>query len=794
MNGKSQDIREQQVGMLKELFPEAVCEGKIDFEKLKLTLGEDITIDNERYVLNWAGKSDAFRAIQTPTTATLKPQPEQSVNFENTENIFIEGENLDVLKVLQKSYYGKVKMICIDPPYNTGNDSFIYPDKFSESKEEYLRRIGDKDESGYLTKEGFFRKNSKENGQYHSNWLSMMYPRLFLARNLLRDDGVIFVSIDDNEVHNLRLMMNEIFGEENFVASIVWQKRTSPDARLRLGPAHDYLLVYCRAIEFSANAFMLLPLSEERREDYGNPDNDPRGVWASRDMTGQVGHATPTQFYEITTPAGIKYSPPEGRCWAISKSTVAKLISDNRIWFGKDGRARPRLKLFLSESKGTPSWTWWPNEDVGHNQEATKELNMLMGMGEIFDNPKPTRLIKRTLQLATFTENHEIVLDFFAGSGTTAQAVMEVNKGDGGNRKFILVQLPEKTDEDSEAYKAGYRTIADICKERIRRAIKNLTPTPSPNGEGDSAGSGAENLFKGASPTLFENAHRMRLVDKTEAEDRLWQALRNRQVEDCKFRRQHPIGKFIADFYCHEKRLVIEIDGGYHNEQEQKEHDAARTQMINEFGISVIRFSNDEVLKDMETTLEKISEALRGSPTDSPLSERRGAGGEAGFKAFTLQPSNFKVWRTDTIENGDDLVKQMDAFADPVRAGSDVEAMAWEILIKSGYELTTKLERVSLGTASVGNGRLAKSTNPPSADLRSGEPSDLSDGEEKVYSIAGGEVILALEKISQSAIDEVVKLKPKTFICLDRLFAGNDQLKTNTALQLKDAGVEFRTI
>ncbi len=701
MDGKSADIRQAQLDRLRELFPEVVSEGKIDWEKLRLTLGEDITIDNERYVLNWAGKSDAFRAIQTPTTATLKPQPEQSVDFENTRNIFIEGENLEVLKVLQKSYYNKVKMIYIDPPYNTGNDSFIYPDKFSESKDEYLRRIGDKDEAGYLTKEGFFRKNSRENGQYHSNWLSMMYPRLFLARNLLRDDGVIFVSIDDNEVHNLRLMMNEIFGEENFVASVVWQKRTSPDARLRLGPAHDYLLVYCRAIEMSGDAFRLLPLSEERQEAYGNPDNDPRGPWASRDMTGQVGHATPSQFYEITTPAGVKYSPPEGRCWAISKGTVQKLVSDNRIWFGKDGKTRPRLKLFLSESKGTPSWTWWANEEVGHNQEATKELNALMGMGEVFDNPKPTRLIKRILQLSTFNENSDIVLDFFAGSGTTAQAVMELNKEDGGNRKFILVQLPEKTDEESEAHKAGYKTIADICKERIRRAGRKMSE-----------------------PLITQMA---------------------------------------ADNADKKKRQLT-----------------------------------------MELTASSADKESAASDS-SKLSA-------VGFKVFTLQPSNFKVWRTDTIENGDDLVKQMDAFADPVRAGSDADAMAWEILVKSGYELTTKMEKLKLGVATQSGAK-----NTPTMSLphdSSGNPAVPRDGfpigtfgndstvsSEKgqnnsvpMYSIAGGEVILALEKISQKAIDDVVKMKPKLFICLDRLFAGNDQLKTNTALQMRDAGVEFKTV
>jgi adenine-specific DNA-methyltransferase len=260
MDGKSLDVKTEQRERLKALFPEAVTEGKIDWEKLRLALGEDLILQNERYVLNWAGKADAFRAIQTPTTATLKPQKDQSIDFDTTENIFIEGENLEVLKVLQKSYYGKIKMIYIDPPYNTGSDSFIYPDKFSESKEEYLKRIGDKDEAGYLTKEGFFRKNSKENGQFHSNWLSMMYPRLFLARNLLREDGVIFVSIDDNEVHNLRLIMNEIFGEENFLADVIWEKRytRSNDAKL-MASIVDHILLFRKS-------YTVVKLREARTE------------------------------------------------------------------------------------------------------------------------------------------------------------------------------------------------------------------------------------------------------------------------------------------------------------------------------------------------------------------------------------------------------------------------------------------------------------------------------------------------------------------------------------------------
>ncbi|MGH2568571.1 MAG: site-specific DNA-methyltransferase, partial [Bacteroidota bacterium] len=320
MQGTSLNTPEEQLKKLQQLFPEAFSEDKIDWEKLKLTLGDDLTIADERYVLNWAGKSDAFRAIQTPTTATLKPQREQSVDFDTTQNIFIEGENLEVLKALQKSYYNKVKMIYIDPPYNTGNDSFIYPDKFSESKEEYLKRIGDKDEAGYLTKEGFFRKNSKESGRFHSNWLSMMYPRLFLARNLMRDGGVIFVSIDDNEVHNLRLMMNEIFGEENFAAELVWQKRVSPanDAKWYSGD-HEYLVVYAKSKDqWHPNR---TKRSEKHDQYYKNPDNDPRGPWNSAAYTCNKSRwERPNLYYPIVNPnTGMEIWPDENAVWAYSK-------------------------------------------------------------------------------------------------------------------------------------------------------------------------------------------------------------------------------------------------------------------------------------------------------------------------------------------------------------------------------------------------------------------------------------------------------------------------------------------
>lgn len=470
MKGKSADILQSKMGELQKLFPEIFSENKIDWEKMRVFFDERIEFNDERYMLNWAGKSNAFRVLQQPTTDTLMPEKNESVNFDETGNIFIEGENLTVLKILQKSYFNKIKMIYIDPPYNTGNDNFIYPDKFAESKEEYFQRVGDKDDTGYMTNEGFFRKNSKENGHYHSNWLNMMYPRLFLARNLLRDDGVIFVSIDDNEVHNLRLIMNEIFGEENFVCTIIWQRAFSPiNLKKTFSESHDYILCYCKNIDLISIKGLKRNGNSDLR--YKNPDNDKRGKWTSTDLS--VGPAIKEKIYPIITPNGKKHFPPKGRCWVLTKERFEEFKNDNRIWFGKDGNNAPRIKKFLSEVKEriTPM-TLWLRDEVGDSQEATRSLKKLFANKSVMDYPKPVKLIIRLCELAL--EQNDIILDFFSGSGTTAHAVMELNKEDGGNRKFICVQMPEKCDEKSEAYKAGYNTIADIAKERIRRVINKL--------------------------------------------------------------------------------------------------------------------------------------------------------------------------------------------------------------------------------------------------------------------------------------------------------------------------------
>jgi adenine-specific DNA-methyltransferase len=456
----SADVAAERSEQLKVLFPEAFTEGKVDFDKLRMALGDLTDERPERYSFTWAGKRDSIRLLQTPSEATLEPAPDESVNFGASQHLFIEGDNLEVLKLLHKSYFGRVKMIYIDPPYNTGND-FVYPDNFKDPLETYLHLTGQKDANGNL-----LTSNAETSGRYHSAWLSMMYPRLFLARQLLRDDGVIFVSIDDHEVHNLRLLMNEIFGEENFIANIIWKKRSGPPNDKIIGSVHEYIIVYARSQ--SEADLALLPRTEASLARYTNPDNDPRGDWVAGDISANAkgGRFVPSLYYEITNPTtGQKHLPPEGACWRFSKDKVEALIKDNRIVFGSNGEGRPKLKRFASEVRaGLTVPTLW--DDVGTNTTARSEINDIFGSNSTFETPKPVSLIKRMLEIAADSDG--IFLDFFAGSGTTAQAVLELNREDGGNRRFICVQLPEPTGG------AEYSTIAAISRERIRRVIAKM--------------------------------------------------------------------------------------------------------------------------------------------------------------------------------------------------------------------------------------------------------------------------------------------------------------------------------
>ncbi len=641
MDGKSLNIAEEKLSRLKEIIPEAFSENKIDWEKLKAALGEDIEFKNERYVLNWAGKSDAFRALQTPSTATLVPCNEESVNFDTTGNIFIEGENLEVLKVLQKSYFSKIKMIYIDPPYNTGSDNFIYPDKFAESKEEYLSRIGDKDETGLMTREGLFRKNSKDNGHYHSNWLSMMYPRLFLARNLLRDDGVIFVSIDDNEAHNLRLLMNEVFGEENYIGKIA--NVNNPKGRSDdkyIATAHEYLLIYSKN---RPNAFWL-GFEPENKVIVRYNKEDDLGKYREIDLrkTGDADlkEDRPDMFYYF-------YYGKENLEIRVSKQqlNIADLIEiipireDGKLgrWrWGFDTAKENLNKLLCHYMPNRKIWgvfekdylenrdllkpiSVWNYKDV--NSERGSEQFIELGFAkEIFPKPKPIGLVNRCLTLST-TTNSDIILDFFAGSCTTAHAVLDLNMEGGGNSKFICVQLPERCDKKMEAYKAGFKTIAEIGKERIRRVIKKI---------------------------------------KEEQEGKL----------------------------------------------------------------------------DLESNQKQ----------------------DLGFKVFKLQESNFKIWRTK-IETEEELANQLQEHLEPLDENAKTGDILYELLLKSGVPLTAKIEEKS-GYVLVNDGEMA----------------------------------LILEKVDDKIIKEVIDKKPKKAITLDRLFKKNDRLKTNTALRMKDAEIEFKAV
>lgn len=456
----SMDIAEHNLQQLKALFPGVFTEGKIDFDALKAELGEQIETSSERYQFTWAGKEQAKRIATTPTLGTLRPAPDESVEFDTTENLYIEGENLEVLKLLQKSYFNQVKMIFIDPPYNTGRD-FIYIDDFKDNLAKYQSLIGQLDEEGNP-----LFTNSDSAGRYHSNWLSMMYPRLKLARNLLCDDGVIFISIDDNEEHNLRKLCDEIFGEGNFVGKICWKKKTNGNNMGEIPPVHDYLIVYAKKIQDGLLLGEHIP-AEYLEKSYQNTDNDERGPWTTSDLSAN--HEGP--YFSIKNPkTGEVHYPPEGRYWVFNESEVLSRISDGRIIFGRTGVAAPVQKKFLSE-RASLRWkidSWWHN--VALNADGTEEIKQLL-QPKLFSHPKPVNLISKVLEI---TCEAGVVLDFFSGSATTAHAVMKLNAEDGGNRKFIMVQIPEPTPESSEARKAGYATIAEIGKERIRRAAKKV--------------------------------------------------------------------------------------------------------------------------------------------------------------------------------------------------------------------------------------------------------------------------------------------------------------------------------
>jgi adenine-specific DNA-methyltransferase len=619
MDLRSADIAAARLADLLRLFPEARSEDrKVDFEKLGRAVGAHTEVGRERFGLTWPGKADSFRTIQTPSIATLRPCRDESVNFDEADNFIIEGDNLEVLKLLQKAYVGRVNMIYIDPPYNTGND-FIYPDNYAESLRTYLEYTGQVDSEGRK-----FSTNSEADGRFHSRWLTMMYPRLYLARNLLRDDGVIFMSIDDREAANLRLICDELFGEVNFVGDLIWRSRTSISNDQEISLNHNHTLVYARDRQRLSFAGESLRVGE-----YSNPDSDPRGPWKAVPLdANKPGGDT---RYAIRNPqTGKDYLPPNGRSWSVNPAEYQRRLEDGRITFGAKGDSAPKQKLFLSERQERGD-TKTPSSillDAGTTQSGTEELMTLFDGRKVFDYPKPSSFIARLLDFGCPVGDDSLVLDFFAGSGPTAQAVLEWAKG---RPKFILVQLPERIDSAKpyavEAQRLGFETIADICKERVRRVIVKMG-----------------------------------------------------------------------------------------------------------------------------------SRAVVGA-----ASEERSA--VKGFRVLKLDRSNFRVWDVDQRADTEALIEQLELHVDHVRDDRSDEDLLYEVILKSGFPLTTEVTRV---------------------DTKSG----------RIYSVADGSFLLCFERaLTLDLILEVSARRPLRAVFLDEGFAHRDELKANAAQILRATGtVSFMTI
>lgn len=495
------DMNQERLETLRRLFPDWFTqEGRLDINEVKKAANPDEVEETERYEFRWFGKSAAKRNAFTPTRATLHYDAERSVNADKTENIIIEGENLEVLKILQQGYREKIKCIYIDPPYNTGED-FLYKDDFKEDKVAYWERTGTKEKGIALD------TNTVNDGRFHSNWLDMMYSRLLVARTLLKPDGVIFISIDDHEVHHLRKICDEVFGEENFVAQFIWEKRVNRENRNEVSVRHDYILCFSKEKLSEERRLAQLPMNEKALGNYSNPDNDPRGLWKSDPAHAQAGHGTKAQFYTLVAPNGKEHKLPSGRCWLYTKDVMDKAIKENRIWFGKDGNGVPRIKTYLNaKERGLTPESIIFAKDGSTNEKAKNDLKDLFDGLAVFDTPKPVELISYLLEL---NKDDGIVLDFFAGSGVTAHAVMQLNVFANHNNKFICVQIPEKVDEESDAFKAKLKTISEItitrsklASEKIKKSFEGKIVTPEDQEQLDRLGFKVFTLSKSSFPRV----------------------------------------------------------------------------------------------------------------------------------------------------------------------------------------------------------------------------------------------------------------------------------------------------
>lgn len=470
MDLETPDLAAEKRAAFDELFPGVLADGVLDSTRLGELLDTPITAPadgRERFGLMWAGKQDAVKSLLTPGRGTLSPEFDKSIDFDNARHIFIEGDNLEALKLLQKAYNDRVNMIYIDPPYNTGND-FVYEDDFSDTLRAYLEYTGQLDADGNRTSAAV-----DSAGRLHSRWISMMYPRLVLARNLLAQDGVIFVSIDDNEVAQLRLILDEVFGPENFIATFIWEKRQNRENRKEVSYRHDTIICYARAAG-EARTLRQLPMSESALANYRNPDKDPRGLWKSDPATGQAGPGRrAAQFYTVTAPNGTEHTLPSGRCWIYTQDVMEQAIADGRIWFGLNGNGVPRVKTYLdAKERGLVPETILFATDVGTNEKAKNDLKGLFGGIAAFDTPKPVALLQTLLRIGS--DPDALVLDFFAGSGTMGEAVLRLNAEGDSNRQVVQVQLPETLPSDSEARRLGHNTIVDVARDRWTRVAEDL--------------------------------------------------------------------------------------------------------------------------------------------------------------------------------------------------------------------------------------------------------------------------------------------------------------------------------
>ena len=827
LNSTSLNIEKMNKEKLKNVFPECFTEGKLEIDKLLNLCGEYIDNDCEKYKFEWKGKAECYKIAGKPSNGTLRPCPEESVNFDTTKNMYIEGDNLEVLKLLQTSYYRKVKMIYIDPPYNTGND-FVYEDDFADPMAKY------KEVTQQTTK-----SNPETMGRFHTKWLNMMFPRLRLAANLLKDDGVIFISIDDNEVHNLRKLCDEVLGEENFIAQICHKARASVSNDKIISNNHNHIILYAKCYEEifkQRDQIGLDPILD------GFNLKDENGYYKLMPVDGPGGAKKGNPFYEFLGISGY---------WRFSKETMQQKYENGLIVKTENSLQQ---KYYLSQAKSSrrTDTTWWDNDVLTSN--ATKDFIKLMG-GKYFDNPKSINLIIRMLKAYTHNDKNAIILDFFSGSATTAHAVMQLNAEDGGNRKFIMVQLPERCDEKSEAFQAGYKNICEIGKKRIRRAGKKILDQfpsaevasegsgqvlpsiggvvegrgqefPSIGGVAESRGQVFPSLggvaegrgqvfpslggvaegrgqvfpsFGGVAegrgglrntknylslpynPALKERARELRKAGNL-SEVLLWNEIKNKQFKGLDFDRQKIIGNYIVDFYCASENVVIEIDGTSH--ADKQEYDETRDKYLNSLGLTVIHILDIDVKKNLDGVMEMLYNhpALTGTPPHdensslrlTDINPKKGNTSQAqkppldiGFKVFKLDTSNLVEWDSTPTQDEQVVAQRFSLLNETIKPDRNDLDVVYEVMLKMGIPLDYKVI-----------------------------PTEIND--KKAYSI--GEDCLVLicldfgkDGITPEDIKEMCELVPAKIVSSEQAFKDSTAL-SNAYYILKDHNIEMKLL